>query len=199
MVTKEIISALDQYNENWREVVETTKDPKLVHMISILCDSVLNDIRSDFVFLEKDAEKYWNSKEVKGFFDKNVKNFISKRIETELNLSIDLQYLRAAGSKIGYILEEIVNNMIVRYDPEFVSEFENFGFKNRNEFIRMCQALTNIFFTHTARTYTMNAAKKDFEEITGLKTPYSDVYALLFEKSYKEIQIQHLVNYVWSK
>lgn len=199
MNTKEIISALDQYNNNWRDNLDSKDDEILCHMILDLCDSVLNDIRVNYVFLNQEAEKYWNSKEIKGLFDKNTKKYISDRIEPELSLSIDLHYLNKTGINIGSILESIVNNMVLRYDPEFVNEYEKYGFDNKKDFFRLCQALANVIIAHTARTYTMKAAQREFEKLSGVKEPYSDVYAQLFERNYKDIQIQYLVSYAWSK
>lgn len=101
-----------------------------------------------------------------------------------------LRELDKAGKELVIsFLGLVFDNYVMRFNPEFVNSWEQFGMKDKTEMLKVLETINYLTNFYVSNSFAKTAIKKDFLGESGLCDEVCDSYSELVDRNYMEIKI----------
>lgn len=137
---------------------------------------------------------------IKDIFNESHSVFAKKYIDRFGNYLLiyqDMKVMRENENVMKFIKDAIINGYI-EYDELFYNEYNKYGVDNKNDFVNSVNAIKNVISNHVIKHFSRSMAKKEFEKVTGIVEPgsdiYADIYIMYFDRIQRIITLDLLLN-----
>lgn len=113
---------------------------------------------------------------------------MKRRLRGMLSVYKEIKPMRDMKEGMIPLMGDIIENISVFYNPAFFRRNEQYGIEDINCFSQIVTTFDSVISAHVKRSFSKEAAKKEFEIVTGIGEPYSKVYEQLYERTYDRIQ-----------
>ena len=191
---KRIIQELEAKETDWREYYlknENYLNESVFDETKELLEELVDVIRRrEQVFIDEgeteQEEGWW--KEITALVGEEAAHGMKKRLGSTLSVYREIKPLRDLKEGMIPLMGDMIENIVGFYNPAFFRRHEQYGIEDINSFAQMVTTFDSVISAHVKRSFSKEAARKEFEIVTGIGEPYSRVYEQLYEQSYDRIQ-----------
>ena len=134
---------------------------------------------------------------IEDYFDHSA-DWILEEIRKSLHVFFSLSTFRTINNRnsdLGArIIEYCFENVILRFDPQFATAYEELGYETVQEFVDTARCLDGMIEYYTVRHWTRDAVVRDLEIETGLGVKTCEYIALKMEENYSLLQMNVMID-----
>ncbi len=145
-----------------------------------------------FIDQPNEQEKKEWSRQAKELIGDSVFKKMESDSSSILSIYSDTKVIRNMGDSLPSFLSDVMVHYSVFYTGFYWKQDKLYGI-DAQAVSQAVQAVHRIVYTHAGAHFSRQMAQKEFERVTGIKEPYSDYYAELYEKHYDRLQRNYML------
>lgn len=182
--------------ETVKEEMESKEQPSDKRLVE-----AYNEI---WVLIRKGLQKnYKETKKIVEKFTGEAGEWILDDVEDTLSMYFSLESIRRLQEtefeRAKKITDFLLDNAIFYYDPQFLNDYKNFGFKSWDEGVEATSALAGLIEYYVGRRFTKGAMKRDLLEESGFSDDLCEHIVQRVWENYQELQMGIIVDFLKSK
>lgn len=177
---------LDEYlKDNTEEILEEDKEI-LSDFLNVCREDVISNNTNDLHLIE---EKMDNN-----LLYNNMRNFVKE--------SLDVYYLVAPirslavkdEEKAAKLIEEIFDQVILRFNPEIIDKYEDFGFADQDEFLKFLNMFDSFCAFMAEKNYYYTTIEKiSYNSFRFPKTVCKQISKII-DSNFQQIKINYIID-----
>ena len=157
-----------------------------------------------WVLIRKGLQKnYKETKKIVEEFTGEAGEWVLDDVEDTLSMYFSLESIRRLQEtefeRAKKITDFLLDNAIFYYDPQFLNDYKNLGFKSWDEGVEVTSALAGLLEYYVGRRFTKGAMKRDLLEESGFSDDLCEHIVQRVWENYQELQIGIIVDFLKSK
>lgn len=143
-----------------------------------------------------------NQEQVKKILTDNEQdlNWLLEEVEQSLEVYFIFAFLRKLqevnDKTVEEILDYLLDNAIIYFDPQFSNEYKQFGLESQQEFVNIAKGLNWLIDYYISCHYTKTAMQRDLEDETGLNSKLCKHIAEKVWENYQVLQAEFIINFM---
>lgn len=129
--------------------------------------------------------------------------WLIKDVEESLQIYFSFKFLRVLqkenSKKVKEILNYLLENAIIYFDPQFADVYKKYEFDMQEEFVKLAKGLNVLVDYYISRHYTRTAMLRDLEEETGLDRELCQYISEKIWENYQMLQMELVINLIQQK
>lgn len=192
---REKIDLLNQVDRNWLQIMkrewesdEPLQDKTLVNAFNEFFTETRNRYKEDEVSVTEFFRK---------IFDHSA-DWILEEVRKSLRVFYLLSVFRMINNRNSEMGKRIIDYcfdyVILRFDPQFAGNYEDFGYETLQEFLDTARCLDGLVEYYVTRHWTQNAIVRDLKAETGLSEQICAYISFKMEENYHTLQMNTLMD-----
>lgn len=198
MIRKKI-DELNQLNSDWVNMIKKLEEENqnvpdenielLMKTFMELLDLCKEEYKTDEGILKNGLNNSMNKDDAQWLFD-----IVNSSLKI-YRITVPLRELQNENKeKVKMVIQYIFDNVILRYDPQFIENFVVYELCDEDELTNIARIMDLLTKYYIMKHFTGRAIKEDFQNETELIGDICDYYVSLVERNYLTLQLNNLLD-----